>query len=415
MKKGLLGAFLVLTLVSPAWAQCGVFKTWAFQEVLQSSAINSAFQRTVDANTPTCTQSYSASASQMQSMSDPYPGSSESLASTLSGELERLRFQVKALVGKNQWYYTADNSLAKDASKHWGATFTKYTEIADPSAVLIGTNEAALYFKDDGAGTTVLAYEDSLGVVSTLTGASTSYGNSVTVNLSILRNASVPTTQLDVKADRISVSGFIKQSLQVTVDSTTTGANALDTGTRANSTLYIVWVIYNKTTNTFAGLLSTSETAPTMPSGYTIKRAVGAWRTDGSANFLDGGQLGKTFYFVVPIECHMNFGIGMALTTCLSGKVPTKTASAAHLLVYMNNTLGSGIDKCFRASWASFTSGVCTAAISSPAMHGNQSALWFANVTVPLRNPADRSTMYADSQGDLSDIYLSGFDVEWGE
>src|SRR3990170_1704439 len=54
-------AVLMLVWVETASAQCGVFKTWAFREVLQSSDINSAFQRTVNANTPTCAQAYSSS------------------------------------------------------------------------------------------------------------------------------------------------------------------------------------------------------------------------------------------------------------------------------------------------------------------------------------------------------------------
>lgn len=60
------------------------------------------------------------------------------------------------------------------------------------------------------------------------------------------------------------------------------GANGLDTGTSATSTWYSVWVIWSG--STVAGLLSLSETAPTMPSGYTFKARVGWIRTDGAAN-----------------------------------------------------------------------------------------------------------------------------------
>lgn len=60
------------------------------------------------------------------------------------------------------------------------------------------------------------------------------------------------------------------------------GANGLDTGSFAVSTWYSVWVIWNG--STVAGLLSLSETAPTMPSGYTFKARVGWIRTDGTVN-----------------------------------------------------------------------------------------------------------------------------------
>lgn len=63
---------------------------------------------------------------------------------------------------------------------------------------------------------------------------------------------------------------------------TNTGANGLDTGLLAASTWYSVWVIWNGTT--VAGLLSLSETAPTLPAGYTHKARVGWIRTDGTGN-----------------------------------------------------------------------------------------------------------------------------------
>lgn len=72
------------------------------------------------------------------------------------------------------------------------------------------------------------------------------------------------------------------RGVSLTIAGTSVGANALDSGTIAVSTWYSVWVIWNGTTT--AGLLSTSATAPTMPSGYTHKARVGWIRTDSSGN-----------------------------------------------------------------------------------------------------------------------------------
>ena len=74
----------------------------------------------------------------------------------------------------------------------------------------------------------------------------------------------------------------LASSVSLTVDTSTVGANGLDTGTLAASTWYAVWVIWNGTTT--AGLISLSATSPTMPSGYTHKARVGWIRTDGTAN-----------------------------------------------------------------------------------------------------------------------------------
>lgn len=50
---------------------------------------------------------YSVNNAQMDSMADPYPGSSQSLATTLAGEIERLRFQIELLAS------TMDGSITK--------------------------------------------------------------------------------------------------------------------------------------------------------------------------------------------------------------------------------------------------------------------------------------------------------------
>lgn len=68
----------------------------------------------------------------------------------------------------------------------------------------------------------------------------------------------------------------------ITINSSATGENGLDTGTLAASTWYSVWVIWNGATA--AGLLSLSAASPAMPIGYTHRARVGWIRTDGSAN-----------------------------------------------------------------------------------------------------------------------------------
>jgi hypothetical protein len=80
-----------------------------------------------------------------------------------------------------------------------------------------------------------------------------------------------------------------------------TGNNGLDTGARANSTWYHVWVI-GKTDGTTDWLYSTSASAPTMPTGYTLKRRVGSVKTDGSGNLINFVQLNDRFLWDVPVQ-----------------------------------------------------------------------------------------------------------------
>ncbi len=98
------------------------------------------------------------------------------------------------------------------------------------------------------------------------------------------------TTQVDINCDEIilqTASGTPIRAADVdlTVDITDSGANGLDAGVEAVSTWYYLWVIYNSTTSTAAGLMSTSATAPTMPAGYTYKSLVGAIRNGAGGDF----------------------------------------------------------------------------------------------------------------------------------
>lgn len=104
----------------------------------------------------------------------------------------------------------------------------------------------------------------------------------------VVKNGSTAASTMDVDADEIvltdsSDNRYLASSVNLTIDITASGVNGLDTGSEAMSTWYHIWVIYNGTT--VAGLLSTSSTSPTLPSGYTYKGYVGAVYNNSSSNF----------------------------------------------------------------------------------------------------------------------------------
>lgn len=74
-----------------------------------------------------------------------------------------------------------------------------------------------------------------------------------------------------------------ERNISGAITTTNTGANGLDTGTLAASTWYSIWRI-GKTDGTRAFLFSLSATAPTMPSGYTLKARIGWFYTDATVN-----------------------------------------------------------------------------------------------------------------------------------
>ncbi|MBF0240315.1 MAG: hypothetical protein HQM12_21630 [SAR324 cluster bacterium] len=101
----------------------------------------------------------------------------------------------------------------------------------------------------------------------------------------IKTNTTNPTYQVDITADFLTVYDSnnitkVLSNVSSTVDITVSGANGLDTGSEAANSWYFIWVIWNGTTT--ASLLSASSTAPTMPSGYTHNRLVGAVHNTGT-------------------------------------------------------------------------------------------------------------------------------------
>lgn len=84
---------------------CGVFYTYKTIDTVNAVNLNgNIVQASTTNSTPQCVQGNSASLTQMQATVDPYPGQVESLATSLEGELQRLRFVITQATGWTQWY-----------------------------------------------------------------------------------------------------------------------------------------------------------------------------------------------------------------------------------------------------------------------------------------------------------------------
>lgn len=125
------------------------------------------------------------------------------------------------------------------------------------------------------------------------------------------------------------------RAINLTIASSGSGANGLDTGALAGTTWYSVWVIFNPTTQTVAGLTSLSTTAPTMPSGYTAKARLGWIRTDGTANKfpLSFKQQGRQWEYVVTAATNVTTYPAMASGNAAVGTYNNSTYTPATLSV----------------------------------------------------------------------------------
>lgn len=90
---------------------------------------------------------------------------------------------------------------------------------------------------------------------------------------------------------------YTQTSMSLTINTGTSGAGGIDTGSITVSTWYARHIIYG--TSGISSILSLSDTSPTLPSGYKSFTFTGWVRTDSSGNLLRTLQTGKTVRYVV--------------------------------------------------------------------------------------------------------------------
>jgi microcystin-dependent protein len=101
---------------------CSIYRSWNTNDELTAADLTTSFVTVGVTNMTTqCMDDYSVDVTQMQSTVDPYPGAVESKATSLAGEIERLRFQIKQITGEAQWYHDPQTTLAATAGAPTGA------------------------------------------------------------------------------------------------------------------------------------------------------------------------------------------------------------------------------------------------------------------------------------------------------
>lgn len=181
-------------------------------------------------------------------------------------------------------------TLAKMADLARGSIITGQTASNRPTALAAETDAQILI--GDGTDLNSVAMSGDISIDNT--GATTivnpSFPPSWKFNLQVKNNAATPNTQIDVDCDELVVESAanirtLLEDIDVTINTGVVGANGIDAGAQASSTMYYVWIIYDSSNDTTAGLISTSSTNPTMPGGYDQKRLVSEVYSDGSTHF----------------------------------------------------------------------------------------------------------------------------------
>lgn len=109
--------------------------------------------------------------------------------------------------------------------------------------------------------------------------------------LSIISLTASNIVMLSTAGQVISRNGVSLTNINITLGNVTATANGMDGEAPGTSQWLYIWAIDNGAAA--AGLVSTSATAPTMPSGYNSKCRLGAMRVDGSSNLYQSTQKGR--------------------------------------------------------------------------------------------------------------------------
>lgn len=119
------------------------------------------------------------------------------------------------------------------------------------------------------------------------------------------------------------------------------GNGGLDTGSKANSTWYAVYVIKRLDTGVVDVLYSTNITTPTLPTNYTIFRRIGFIRTDGSGVIRPfKNKLGGQFLWVTPVST--TYATPGATAVLRTLEVPSGLVIKAMVNVVLDLPAGAG-------------------------------------------------------------------------
>ncbi len=92
-------------------------KEWTVNEILTEPDLEGQLDLIINNTVPLMFEDYSDDLTQMRVQLDPYPSGVASLATTLAGELARIRYQIAKIIGQTYWYMDA-SSIGLHAANH---------------------------------------------------------------------------------------------------------------------------------------------------------------------------------------------------------------------------------------------------------------------------------------------------------
>lgn len=221
--------------------------------------------------------------------------------------------------------------------------------------------------------------------------------------ISMTANSAVMVSSAGLVINRSNVSLPI---INTTLGNVTSTANGMDGEVPGTSQWLNIWMIDNGAAA--AGLVSTSATAPTMPSGYNYKCRMGAMRVDGSSNLLRTKQAGKTLQYTVvtasnvpnlPLVCAIAAGLHVWTACSVSSFVPP-TATAINIVLH-------GIGSAFIAAAPNNNYGFNDSNTNPPPLSVNLGAGPIINMSGALL--LESTNIFIENNSATNSIFAAGY------
>jgi hypothetical protein len=281
---------------------------------------------------------------------------------------------------------------------------------------------------NSGAGGFITLNSSGTAAVNTPVPVMGSFKNLLITNTTATTAASQIAVSFDEAVLENSTGGTVKVGtgfsgsggLSFTINANSSGANGLDTSSFGAGTYY-VWVIYNPSTTTTAGLLSLSSTTPLLPSGYSYKARAGGCIAVTGPKFVNWMQKGSKVQNLVGTynsnaltglpaitpgsgAPHGSISAPTWVALSLTGIVPT-TAKSIKIAVYCQAFAGNGIMVAPNNNYGAYTS---TTATPPVVMASSGSLAFYINSNYEF--VLESTNIYWASAVDSNYIFCVGWD-----
>ena len=417
---------LMLAVLAPhvvdAQGNCSIFRSWNTGDSLSAGDLSASFTTVgVTNDTFACLSDYSATESQMQTTTDPYPSSAASLATTGQGELERLRYVIKKLTGWSQWYAHTEALTNLDRGAIWGLGLSNGTDATNDIDIAVGQATSS-----DGTGTLVLAsaltkqLDAAWSVGSAAGGLDVGTIANGTYHIYLIKrtDTSIVDALFSRNPDRAAtitvtiaspgVVTWADHGLQIGSSLTFTTTGALPTGLVAGTRYYVITAGFGtgsfqvsateggsavNTSGTQSGV-HTGTSSPVLPTSYTLKRRLGSIPR-ASATLLGFTQDGDEFLRKAPVlDVNTTDPGTSAVTSTLS--VPVGIKVRAYVIAYLNDSTPSATTVWFSSldqtdTAASHTNGTAHVSTGTASQQASTALFLRTSVAAQVRYRAEVS------------------------